>query len=51
MNYEEFKTAYITTFNKMMAYSPKEVGSHIYAEKLAELADNYPEWAEMVEEN
>jgi hypothetical protein len=27
-----------------------EVGSGIYAEKLAALADAYPEWAEQVED-
>ena len=31
-------------------YKPSEVGSGIYAEKLAALADAYPEWAEQVED-
>jgi hypothetical protein len=49
MTFEEFAKLYRFTFAKMMTYSSKEVGSAIYAEKLAALADAYPEWAELVE--
>jgi hypothetical protein len=49
MTYEEFKTLYINTFKTMMSYTPKEVGSQIYAEKLAKLSDDYPVWTELVE--
>ncbi len=49
MTFEEFAAAYRATFAQMMKYSPKEVGSTIYVEKLAALADAHPEWAEQVE--
>lgn len=49
MTFTEFATLYHATFQKMMSYKPTEVGSDIYAEKLAALADAHPEWAEMVE--
>jgi hypothetical protein len=49
MTLEEFKTVYTKTFNTMMQYSPNEVGSTIYAEKLAVLSDEYPEFTEIVE--
>ena len=50
MTFEEFANVYRTTFARLMSYKPTEVGSGIYAEKLADLADAYPEWAEQVEE-
>lgn len=49
MTYEEFAQAYRATFALMMSYSPNEVGSAVYVEKLADLADAHPEWAEQVE--
>jgi hypothetical protein len=49
MSYEEFKKEYESTFKLMMKYSPKQAGAKVYAEKMAELADNYPEFAEAVE--
>jgi hypothetical protein len=49
ITYQEFKTLYINTFKTMMSYTPKEVGAQIYAEKLAKLSDDYPEWTELVE--
>ena len=48
-SYEEFAKAYRATFAKMMSYSPNEVGSTVYVEKLSELADAYPIWAEQAE--
>lgn len=33
----------------MMSYSADEVGSSVYSEKLADLSDAYPMWAEIVE--
>jgi hypothetical protein len=47
--FEAFAKLYRATFATMMTYSPKEVGSAIYVEKLAALADAHPEWAEQVE--
>lgn len=49
MTYDEFKAAYLKTFNAMMSYKPSECGSSVYAEKLAALADEYPEFAEQAE--
>ena len=49
MSYEEFKAEYIKTFNLMMKYSPKQAGSSVYAEKMAKLADEYPDFADAVE--
>ena len=50
MTFSEFKAAYTAVFDIMMSYTPDEVGSLIYAEKMAQLADDYPAWAEAVEE-
>lgn len=50
LTFEQFAALYRSTFATMMAYSPKQVGSGIYAEKLAALAEAYPEWAARVEE-
>ena len=44
MTYEEFKTTYTDTFNRMMSYKPNECGASYYAEKLAELAESNPEF-------
>ncbi len=49
MTFEEFANAYRATFATMMTYSPKEVGSTIYVEKLAALYDAHPEWADAIE--
>lgn len=50
MTFDEFAKAYRATFAKLMSYKLTEVGSGIYAEKMAALADAYPEWAEKVED-
>lgn len=47
--YEEFKKAYLDVFNRMMSYSPKQVGSCHYAEQMAAMSDSHPEWAERAE--
>ena len=49
MTYEEFKTSYTTAFNRAMSYKPSEIGSTVYAEKMADLADAYPMFADRVE--
>lgn len=52
MTYEEFKTAYTMAFNAMFKYTPDQVGSLIFAEKLAKLSDDYPEFeARLFEES
>lgn len=49
MTYEEFSKKYREAFENMMTYSPDEAGSLQYADEMAKLHDEYPEWAEMVE--
>jgi len=49
MTYNEFKIAYTAAFNRAMSYKPSECGSVVYAEKMANLADAYPEFAERAE--
>lgn len=49
MNYSEFVTAYTKAFNNSMNYSPNEVGSTLYTEKMVDLADDYPEFLEKFE--
>lgn len=49
MTFKAFEKLYRSTFKAMMSYSPNEVGSAVYVEKMASLADDYPEWAEQVE--
>ena len=49
MNYEDFKAQYTRYFKNMMSYSPAMVGSGMYAEKMADMADQYPEFAERAE--
>lgn len=49
MNYKEFKVAYTSIFNRMMSYKPTECGASIYAEKLAFLADSYPDFESQME--
>lgn len=49
MNYKEFKVAYTEAFNNSMKYSPNEVGSTLYTNKMVDLADDYPEFLEKLE--
>ena len=49
MSYEEFKTEYVNTFKTMMSYPPNQAGASIYAEKMADLEEAYPAFAEMAE--
>jgi hypothetical protein len=50
MEYEEFKAEYTRLFKVMVSYTPNEVGSDIYAEKMATLADKYPAFVDRIEE-
>jgi len=50
MNYEAFKIEYLKAFNSMMSYSPDQVGSGHFAEKMADLYEINPDWADQVEE-
>lgn len=49
LTYAEFEKIYRATFARWMSYTPNQVGCAIYAEKMADLADAHPEWAEAVE--
>lgn len=49
MTYDEFKAAYIAAFNGMMKYAPDQVGSQVFAEKMAKLSDDYPEFEAQLE--
>ena len=49
MDYETFKTEYTKAFYSCMKYKPSEVGSSLYADKMADLADAYPEFLEKLE--
>ena len=51
MTFEEFEKEYRTAFENSMKYSPDQAGSTHYTEKMAELAEAYPEWAEKAENN
>ena len=42
--YEEFKRKYEESFHEMDKYTLNEVGSQIYLEQMAQLADDHPEW-------
>lgn len=50
MSYQEFKKEYTEIFNKMMNYSPDQVGAGLYADELAVLSDDYPEFEERLED-
>lgn len=49
MNYQEFSVAYNKAFTEMMKYKPNEIGSAVFAEKMADLSDKYPEFVEIIE--
>jgi len=49
LNYEQFASAYREAFRALNRYSPNQVGFTLYAEKMATLADAYPEFLERLE--
>lgn len=49
MTLDQFRIEYTATFKKFMSYPSHQVGSQVYAEKMADLADAYPDFAEIVE--
>ena len=49
MTYEQFRKEYIAIFNKMMSYSPNEVGSQIFCEQMEEMEHQFPDFAERCE--
>lgn len=50
LTFDEFRKQYQSLFSQMMKYKPNEIGSQEFADKMAALADQYPEWAEQVED-
>ena len=43
LTYDQFAAAYEQAFKSAQQYKPSEVGSQIFTEKMAKLADEYPE--------
>lgn len=50
MTYEEFKAEYTKLFSCSMKYSPDQAGSSYFMDKMAALADSYPEYENRIEE-
>jgi hypothetical protein len=44
MTYEAFKAEYAALLARMLSYSIGQAGSNIYASKMADLVDAYPEY-------
>ena len=51
LSYEEFVKQYEDAFNMANKYTPNEVGSQTYTNKMAQLSDDYPEYIEKFEDN
>jgi len=51
MTFEEFAAQYRATFETWMSYTPDQVGSELYGDRMAALSDLYPAWAAQVEED
>ena len=49
MTFDDFRKEYTDAFKRMMDYSPDQAGAGFYAEKMADLAEAHPRWAEIVE--
>lgn len=49
MDKAEFQKKYVETFKNMMKYSLKEAGAEIYCNRLADLYDQHPDWADEAE--
>ena len=43
MTFDEFKEQYISLIETMFQYTPNQVGSQIFAEKLSDLTESVPE--------
>ena len=50
MTYGQFKSEYENLFSRMMKYNCEQVGSGFYAEKMAALCDDYPEFELQIDE-
>lgn len=49
MTYEEFKAEYLSLVKLLTKYSPEVAGSSVYASKLADLTDKYPEFEKRID--
>ena len=49
MDYEAFKIEYKRVFHRMLSYTPDQVGSAMFAQELADLADEYPAFEKRLE--
>ena len=49
MTYEEFKNEMQSLLNKSFKYTPDQAGSRIFSEKMADLAEKYPEYEKMLD--
>jgi hypothetical protein len=49
MTYDEFKAAYTRAFHSAMQYTPNQVGSRTFTDRMAELADTYPAFLDQLE--
>lgn len=45
----KFIAEYRAAYKAMLGYTLNQIGSRIYCEKLAEMSDAHPEWAEEAE--
>ena len=50
MTYEEFKTQMQKLLTEGFKYTPSQIGFQVFAEKMADLADQYPEFDAMLED-
>ena len=45
----EFRTKYKEAFKELMKYTPDQAGNLIWCERMSEMEDKHPVWAEIVE--
>lgn len=48
MAYEQFKEKYQELLKMMFSYTPDQIGSRLYAEKLSTLCELFPEFEERI---
>ena len=52
MTFDEFREEYISLIETMFQYTPNQVGSQVFAEKLSDLTESVPvEWVEKADES
>lgn len=49
MNFETFRAEYLKAFAKLAKYPPRTIGGAEACERMAELEEAHPEWAEAIE--